>query len=128
MNVLTLKQLLQNDMDQDKQLTFPVVGRTMSIDLSQIKSRFIREFFAVFKEPPMCLTFDESHIDMFMDENDEQDAGFMQQGYVSPWANLQPLFNEAADWDQLIPEEKQSMALQTFIEGCLQKVREDNGL
>ena len=128
MNVLTLKQLLQNDMNQDKELTFPITGKTMSIDLTKIKSKFIKSFMCSFKEHPMCLTHSKVHIDMMMDREDPQDAVFMQQGYVSPWQNLQPMFLEEAPWDMPIPKGREEELLNVFIEDILKEVKKKNGL
>ena len=47
MAALTLKQLVKNDMNQDKELTFPITGKTMSIDLTKIKSKFIKSFMCL---------------------------------------------------------------------------------
>ena len=128
MNVLTLKQVLQNDMDQDKELTFPITGKTMSIDLTKIKSKFIKSFMCSFKEHPMCLTHSKVHIDMMMDEEDSQDAEFLRVGYVSPWENLQPMFNEPAPWDTIIPEGREQEFLDLFIEETLTLVKQQNGM
>ena len=128
MNVLTLKQLLQNDMDQDKELTFPITGKTMSIDLTKIKSKFIKSFMCSFKEHPMCLTHSKVHIDMMMDEEDSQDVAFMKQGYVSPWENLQPMFLEEAPWDTVIPAGREDEFLNLFIEKTIDAVKQQNGL
>ena len=74
MAALTLKQLVKNDLNKDKELTFPITGKTMSIDLTKIKSKFIKSFMCSFKEHPMCLTHSKVHIDMMMDEEDSQES------------------------------------------------------
>ena len=128
MAALTLKQLVKNDMNQDKELTFPITGKTMSIDLTKIKSKFIKSFMCSFKEHPMCLTHSKVHIDMMMDEEDSQDVAFMKQGHVSPWQNLQPMFNEPGQWDTIIPEGREQELLDLFIEETLAVVKQQNGL
>ena len=128
MNVLTLKQLVKNDMNQDKELTFPITGKTMSIDLTKIKSKFIKSFMCSFKEHPMCLTHSKVHIDMMMDNNDAQDVAFMKQGHVSPWQNLQPMFLEEAPWDTVIPAGREDEFLNLFIEKTIDAVKQQNGL
>ena len=128
MDALTLKQLVKNDMNQDKELTFPITGKTMSIDLTKIKSKFIKSFMCSFKEHPMCLTHSKVHIDMMMDEEDSQDAAFMKQGYVSPWQNLQPMFLEEAQWDTVIPAGREDEILNLFIEKTIDAVKQQNGL
>ena len=128
MAALTLKQLVKNDMNQDKELTFPITGKTMSIDLTKIKSKFIKSFMCSFKEHISCLTFSDNHIDMHMDEEDSQDAVFMQQGYVSPWQNLQPMFLEEAPWDTVIPAGREDEFLNLFIEKTIDAVKQQNGL
>ena len=128
MNVLTLKQLLQNDMDQDKDVVCPISGTTMSIDLTLFKSKFIKSFLCSFKEHISCLTFSDNHIDMHMDNNDAQDVAFMKQGHVSPWQNLQPMLNEPAPWDTIIPEGREQEFLDLFIEKTLTFVKQQNGM
>ena len=104
MSTMTLKQLVASDLNLDKDVVCPISGTTMSIDLTLFKSKFIKSFLCSFKEHPMCLTHSKVHIDMMMDEEDSQDVAFMKQGYVSPWENLQPMLNEPAQWDTIIPE------------------------
>ena len=128
MAALTLKQLVKNDMNQDKELTFPITGKTMSIDLTKIKSKFIKSFMCSFKEHPMCLTHSKVHIDMMMDEEDSQDVAFMKQGHVSPWQNLQPMFLEEAPWDMPIPKGREEELLNVFIEDMLKEVKQQNGM
>ena len=128
MAALTLKQLVKNDMNQDKELTFPITGKTMSIDLTKIKSKFIKSFMCSFKEHVMCLTYSDNHIDMMMDPLDPQDVALMQQGYVNPWQNLQPMFNEPGAWDTIIPEGREEELLDLFIEETIDVVKQQNGL
>ena len=128
MTALTLKQLVQSDLNLDKELTFPITGKTMSIDLTKIKSKFIKAFFLGFKEHPMCLTHSKTHIDMMMDEEDPHDAEFLRVGYVSPWQNLQPMFLEEAPWDTVIPAGREDEFLNLFIEKTIDAVKQQNGL
>ena len=128
MAALTLKQLVQSDLNLDKDVTCPISGTTMSIDLTLFKSKFIKSFLCSFKEHVMCLTYSDNHIDMMMDQKDPQDVALMQQGCVSPWQNLQPMFLEEAPWDTIIPEGREEEFLGIFIEKTLAAVKQQNGL
>ena len=128
MTALTLKQLVQSDMNLDKELTFPITGKTMSIDLTKIKSKFIKSFMCSFKEHPMCLTHSKVHIDMMMDEEDSQDAEFLRVGFVSPWQNLQNMFLEPAQWDTPIPTGREEELLNLFVNDMMAEIKKKNGL
>ncbi len=128
MTALTLKQLVQSDLNLDKDVTCPISGTTMSIDLNNFKSKFIHGFLCSFKEHVMCLTYSDNHIDMMMDQKDPQDVALMQQGYVSPWQNLQPMFLEEAPWDTVIPAGREDEFLNLFIEKTIDAVKQQNGL
>ena len=129
MNVLTLKQLLQNDMDQDKDVVCKVVsGSIMQIDLRKFKSKFIHGFLSIFKEHERCLTYSDTHIDMSLDMTDEQDQQISKVGYTNPWENLQPMFLEEAPWDMPIPKGREEELLNVFIEDMLKEVKKKNGL
>ena len=128
MNVLTLKQLLQNDLNLDKDVICQINGSIMQIDLGKFKSKFIKSFLSIFKEHERCLTYSDNHIDMSLDMADEQDVAFMEQGFVSPWQNLQPMFLEEAQWDTPIPKGREEEFLDLFIEDMLKEVKKKNGL
>ena len=129
MAALTLKQLLQNDMNQDKDVVCKVVsGSIMQIDLGKFKSKFIHGFLSIFKEHERCLTYSDTHIDMSLDMADEQDQKISQDGFTNPWENLQPMFNEPAPWDTPVPAGREEELLDIFINGMLTEVKKENGL
>ena len=128
MSTMTLKQLVASDLNLDKDVICQITGTTMSIDLTLFKSKFIKAFLESFKENVNCLTFSDNHLDMHMDREDPQDAVFMQKGHVSPWQNLQPMFNEPGQWDTISPEGREQELLDLFIEETLTFVKQQNGL
>ena len=126
MNALTLKQLVQADLDQDKNIVCAVESSTMKVELMEFKSKFIKAFFEIFEDHVSCLSFVKGkYMDLYLDENDAQDAAFLKVGYVSPWQNLQGMFSEPnPNWDTVIPAGRESEILDLFIKESVGKIKE----
>ncbi len=125
---MTLKQLVASDLNLDRNVRCLVKDNVISFDLTAFQSKFIKSFLEIFKEHPFCLSYSENHIDMSLDMDDPQDQKISQDGFVSPWQNLQPMFLEPAQWDTPIPTGREEELLNLFVNGMLAEIKKKNGL